>query len=179
MPPKAGGDVLLGTVRQDAVETLVGGGTLQRTEVTDERPYLDVVEVGDGDTGGDEGTAAVPRHMKLRVLLVQILRQDIDSFWVAVAAHEGEAGDVVAEALHEIVERFGVEWKSYVLPEIMAVTARTPTGASADVDGQRHLIGYLLKYTACVDVLKHVRNISLMPLPDEPARSSRRASGSR
>jgi hypothetical protein len=49
--PKSGSDVFLCAVGQDAVEALVGSGTLQWTEMTYKRPYLDVIEVSDVDSG--------------------------------------------------------------------------------------------------------------------------------
>ena len=72
----------------------------------DEGAYLDVVEIVFVDKGRDDGLAAVPGHLELGMLLVDVLCQNVHALGVAVAAHEGDAGDVVAELLDEGVEGF-------------------------------------------------------------------------
>ena len=76
--PEAEGDVFEFAVVVLTVKALVGGRILQRAEMTDEGPYLDVIEVGAGDGGGDDGLATVPGDLELRMLLVDILGQEVD-----------------------------------------------------------------------------------------------------
>lgn len=155
--PEAGGDVFEVVGVCLAVEALVGGGFLQGAEVADEGTYLDIVEVGLVDGGRNADATAVPRHLELRVLLVDILCQEVDTLGVGIAAHEGEAGDIVTILRHECVDGIRVEWQSDVFPEILTVAARTVAGAVADVDGQGDLVGYLLEDDICIDVLEHGR----------------------
>ncbi len=68
---------------------------------------------------------------------------------------QNRRGNIRTEALNEIIERRGSKGNTYIVPEIMAVTARTPTGTVADIDSQRHLVGYLLKNNSCINVLQH------------------------
>jgi hypothetical protein len=89
------------------------------------------------------------------MVLVNILCQTVDGLRIRVTSHKSEAGDIRTEALNEIIERRGSKGNTYIVPEIMAVTARTPTGTVADIDSQRHLIGYLLKNNSCVYVFEH------------------------
>ena len=154
-PPEAGGDVLELTRVVLTVEALVGGSTLQRTEVFEVWPYLDVVEVRLVDCRGDANPTAVPRHLILRMLLVDVLRQHIHALGITVAPHEGDAGDVAPVLIDKGIDGIGVQGQADVLPEIVAVTARTVTRATGDVDGQCHLVGYLLKHNACVNVFQH------------------------
>lgn len=154
-PPEAGGDVLKLATIVLAVEPLVGGSALQGSEVLEVWPYLDVVEVGLVDCRGDAHPSAVPRHLVLRVLLVDVLRQHVHPLGVAVAPHEGDARDVTPILTDKGIDGIGVQGQADVLPEIMAVTARTVTRAVRDVDGQCHLVGYLLKHDAGVNVFQH------------------------
>ena len=81
------------------IKTLISGGLLQRAEVTNKGPDFDIVEVLFGDKGRDDGLAAVPRHLELRMLLVDILSQEVDTLRVVVATHEGDTGDVLTVLL--------------------------------------------------------------------------------
>ena len=155
LSPEAGGDVLELASIVLAVEPLVGGGALQGAEVLEIWPYLDVVEIGLVDSRGDAHPSAVPRHLVLRVLLVDVLRQHVHPLGVAVAPHEGDTGDVSSVLIDKGIDGIGVQRQADVLPEIMAVTARTVTRATGDIDGQCHLVGYLLKHDAGVNVFQH------------------------
>ena len=180
--PEAEGDVFEFAVVVLTVKALVGGRILQRAEMTDEGSYLDVIEVGAGDGGGDDGLATVPGDLELGIFLMDVLCEDIDAHGVVVATHEGEAGDVVAIFLDEGIDGLGIERQADILPQIMAMTPGTATRAITDVNCQCHFVGYFLKYYSRIDVLQHIslrhRN-GVLPLPDGPARSWRRASGNR
>ena len=153
--PEAGSDVLELTLGVLTIEALVGGGLLQRTKVLDERTYLYIVEVLLIDGGRDDGLATIPSHLELGMLLVDILCQDVDTLGIAVAAHESNAGDILAILFDEGIDGIGVKGETYVLPKVMAMTPRTVTRAIRDVNCQCHFVGYLLKYYASVDVLQH------------------------
>ena len=134
---------------------MVGRGTLQRTKMANVGPHLDVVEVGLADGAGNAQSATVPRHLKLRVFLVNVLCQHVDALGVAVATHKGEAGDVLSVFIHKGVDGICIQRKTDVLPQILAVTTRTATRAVGDVDGQRHFVGNLLKDNVGISVFEH------------------------
>ncbi len=155
MGPEAGSDVFEIAVAVVAVEALVGSGLLQGAEMLDEGADLDVVEVIFIDGGGDDGTAAVPGNTQLGVLLMDVLRQLVHTSGIAVASHEGDAGEVLAVFIYEIIDGIRVQRQANVLPKVMAVTPRTVTRAIRDVNCQCHFVGYLLEYNIRVDVLQH------------------------
>jgi hypothetical protein len=66
---------------------------------------------------------------------MDILCQQVYSFWVGITAHKRDTGNIIAEALYEIIERFGIEREANVFPEILAMTARTATRTATDVNG--------------------------------------------
>jgi hypothetical protein len=86
---------------------------------------------------------------------VDILSQAVDPLRICITSHKSKAGDIRAETFHEIINCPGSKGNTYIIPEIMAMAARTPTGAVADINSQRHLIGYLLKNNSCVYVFEH------------------------
>ena len=120
--------------------------------MADKGSDFDVVEVGGVDGCGNDGASAIPSHTELWILLVHVLRQQIDSFRISIAAHEGDAGDVATVLDNEIVECTGVEWQSDVFPEILAVASRTVTRAIRNVNCQCHFVRNLLKNNPSVDV---------------------------
>ena len=117
---------------------------------------LDVVEISLADACRNPEPPAVPRHVVLRMVLVDIQRQLLHAHGVVVTAHHGDAGDVMAVALDEGVDGIGVQRQADVLPQIVAVATGTAAGTVGDVDGQRDLVGYFLKNNSSVDVLQHV-----------------------
>ena len=155
LSPETIGNVFKYPVDVTTIKTLVGGDRLQRTKMLDIGSHLDVVEVLLVDGGRDNGLAAVPCHLELGVLLVDILCQQVDALRVVVAAHEGEAGDVLAILIDEGIDGIGIQGEADVFPKVMAVTPRTVTRAIGNVNCQCHFVGYLLKYYASVDVLQH------------------------
>ena len=155
MGPEAGSDVFEIAVAVVAVEALVGGGLFQGAQVLDVGADLDVVEVILVDGRGDDGAATVPSYAQLGIFLVDVLCQLVDTFRITVATHEGDAGEVLAVFLNEVVDGVRVQRQAYVLPKVMAVTPRTVTRAIRNVNCQCHFVGYLLKYNIRVDVLQH------------------------
>ena len=181
LAPEAIGDVLERAVHQLAVEALISGGRLERTEVLDVRTNLDVVKVLLVDHRGNADATAVPCHMELRMVLVDVLRQLVDAARVGIAAHEGDAGDVGTILRHEVVDGIGIERHADVVPEVTAVTPRTVTRAIRDVNCQCHLVGYLLEYNACIYVFQHnikaVANSSLFTITFYLTQRERRNGG--
>ena len=149
--PESAGDVFKGAVGLLLVEPLVSGGLLQWAEVADEGAYLDIVEVGLVDDGGYAQASAIPCHAELGVCLMDIDCELVDGLGLGIAAHEGYACDVGAVLLDEAVDGGSIERRAAVLPQVFAVASRTAAGAVGDVDGEGHLVGYLLKDDASVD----------------------------
>jgi len=123
--------------------------------VADEGANLYIVEIVFGDKGRDDSLTAVPRHLELRILLMDILCQLVDTPGIAVAAHEGDAGEVGAVLIDEVVDGIRIQRQSDVLPKVMAMTPRTVTRTIRDVNCQCHFVGYLLEYDVGIDVLQH------------------------
>ena len=154
--PEAIGDIFKLTIGGLAIETLIGGGTVQGSQMTDKRTDFDIVKVGLFDDRRHTQSATIPSHLELWIGLVDILRQQIDTLWVGIAAHKRDTGDIIAEALYEIIERFGIQRKANVFPEILAMAAWAAAWTATDIDGQGYFVGYLLKDNACVYVFQHV-----------------------
>ena len=151
--PESAGDVLPGVVVRVLVEALVGRGLVERTEMLEVGTELDVVEVVLVHLGGHPHPAAIPRDLQVGVFLVDVLCQTVDAPGLSISTHEGDAGDVLAVLLDEFVDGISGERHADVLPQILRVAAWAATGAARYVDGKGHLVRYLLKDNACVDVL--------------------------
>ena len=95
----------------------------------DEWADFDKIKVGLIYYRRDTDAAAIPCHMELRMKLMDILRQLVNTFRVTVAAHECNAGDVGAILTYEIIDSVGVEWHADVFPEVMTMTPRAVTRA--------------------------------------------------
>ena len=153
--PEAGGDVLEIALIVLTVKALVGGGFLQRAEMADEGANLDIVKIFLMDVGGDDGATAIPRHPQLGILLMDVLRQLIDTPGIAVTTHESNASQVLAVFLYEVINGIRVQRQADIFPEVMTVTPRTVTRAIRDVNCQCHFVGYLLENNIRVDVFQH------------------------
>ena len=153
--PETGSDVFKLPRVILSIETLVGRWLFEGAKMFEIRPYLDVVEVCLVDSRRDAYASTVPRHLVLRMLLVDILRQHIDPHWIVIATHKGNTGDVLTIFFHEGIQGLRIQRQPDVLPEIMAVATRTVTRAIRDVDGQCHFVGYLLKDNVRINVLQH------------------------
>jgi len=153
--PESARDVFKETVGSLTIQPLVRCGAVQGTEVTDVGSDLDIIKILFPDADGNTQPSAVPRDMVLRMVLVDVLRQQLHANRVVVAAHHGDASDIMAIALDEGVDGISIQRQADVLPQIMAVAARTAAGAVGYIDGQRHLVGDLLKNNTGIDVLQH------------------------
>jgi len=81
-----------------------------------ERPYLYVVEVAFINHSGYNRLTAIPRYLKLRILLMNILCQDVHSYRIIVASHECKACDVGPVLLDECVDGPCIERQAYIFP---------------------------------------------------------------
>ena len=133
--------------------------------------YLDVVELLFVYVVGDVLPATVPRHFVLGIAPMDVCCQVGHLVWCGVAAHETDAGDALAMFRHQAVYGIGIERPAGISPQVGAVAARTPAGASGDVDGQRGLVRHLLKDNVGVEVFKHCGSSVVGPLPDGPVRN--------
>ena len=153
--PEAPCDILEVAGLRLAVEPLIGRRAIEGAEMADVRSDLDVVEICLAYRRGNAQTTAIPSHMILWMVLVDVLRQQVHSYRVTIATHESNAGDVMTILPHKRIDGIGVQLQTYVLPQIVAVAAGAATRTPRDVDGQRHLIGDLLKNNTGVYVLQH------------------------
>ena len=176
--PKAARNVFPRIVVGVLVEPLVGRRLVQWTKVLEIRTNLDVVEVILVHLGRKAHSATIPRHLQVWVFLMDVLCQSVDSTRFGITTHEGDAGDVLAVLLDEVIDGISGERHANVLPQIRTVATRTMAWAPRYVDGKCHLIGYLLKHDVAIDVLEHdvlmhlhVRSICVQPLPDVAVRS--------
>ena len=155
LSPKAKGDILELTIHAATIKPLVGGWHLQGTKMFDVRSHLDVIEVLLVDNRRNTDTSAIPCHMELGVILVDVLCQLVDSTRVGIATHKRDAGNVCAVLRHEIINGICRQGHTHVLPEIMAVTTRAVTRAIRDINCQCHFVGYLLKNNSSINVFQH------------------------
>ena len=151
--PESRGDVGEVVANSTLVKALVGGALLQATKVLYVRTKLDVVEVALAYRLRKLLSTAVPRHLNVLVLTVQILCKLANVLRVGIAAHKANAGYLAAILLHKLVEHHWGEWLTYVFPQIVAVATRTTAWAACDVDRQRHLVGYFLEYNSCIEII--------------------------
>ena len=112
------------------VKPLVGGGAVERTEVLEVRTDLDVVEIVLVHLQWHAHPAAVPRHLQLRILLMDVLCQTVDAARFGVTAHESDAGDVLAVLLHKFVDGVGGERHADIFPQILRVAAGATAGTA-------------------------------------------------
>ena len=121
----------------------------------DVRTYLDIVEVRLVNHRGDTNATTVPGYMKLRMILVDVLSQHVDSLRVSITTHKGNTSNVRAILADEIIDGIVIQGKSDVVPEIMAMAPGTMTRAIRDINCQCHLVRYLLEDNACIYIFKH------------------------
>ena len=122
----------------------------------DKRTDFDIVKVGLFNGTRYTDATAIPRYLEFGVSLVDILCQLVDSLRIGITTHKGDARNVIAIFLYKSIDCIGIQGKPDVFPEVMAMAAWAATGAIRDIDCQRHLIGYLLEYDACVYILQHL-----------------------
>ena len=159
-PPEAAGDILgdaSGSGRfamTDAVEALVGGGRLEAAAGRDVRAGLDVVEVAEGLACGERVAAGPPGAAQAHFLF-DVGAEAVHGGRIGIAAHQADAGHFAGIIAVHLPEHRLVEHVADVLPQMRAVAAGAMNRTPGEVDGQRHLIGYLLEYDIVVVVLKH------------------------
>ena len=141
--------------------------------------HLDVVELLLIDVMGYVLPTAVPSYFVARVTLMNVGGQSGYLVGCSIATHKANAGDAFAMLCHQAVYGIGIKGSAGVRPQIGAVTARTPTGAPRDVDGQRGFVGHLLEDNIRVDVFKHCGNSGGALPPDVLVRSCLCASDNR
>ena len=137
------------------VETLVGGATLQASQMFDIRAKFDIIKIGTSDRRRYARPSTVPCHLERGMLTMDMSGQHVDVCRFGITPHQADAGDVGAIIPDETIHLHGCEGRADVLPQILAVASRTAAGTSGDVDGERHFIGYLLEYDSCIDVFQH------------------------
>ena len=128
--PESAGDVFPGVIVRVLVEPLVGRGLVERSEVLEVGPDLDVVEVVLVHLQRHAHLAAVPCDLQVGIFLVDVLCQTVDAAWFGVTAHEGDAGDVLAVLLHKLVDGVGGERHADIFPQILRVAAGATAGTA-------------------------------------------------
>lgn len=157
--PESAGDVFPLPFCCSLVEPLVGGGLAERSEMSEVRAELDVVEEALVDERREACASAVPCHLELRMVLSEVLCQSAHFGRVGVASHEGDAGDVALVAADERVEFVGRERRASVFPQVLAVASGASAGTGGDVDGEADLVGHFLKDDSCIDVFEHGNDV--------------------
>ena len=162
LAPEAGGEVhedvagLGVSAVLDEVEALVGLGRFQGAQMGQVGAEFDIVEVVEVYLLGEDRTAAVPGCFDARVALLEARGDGVDLRRGGVAAHQGNTADAGGLAREQAVDSLVGQGFARVAPEVLGVASRAAAGASREVDGQRHLVGNLLKDNICIDVLKHL-----------------------
>ena len=128
--PESAGDVFPGVIVRVLIEPLVGRGLVERSEVLEVGPDLDVVEVVLVHLQRDTHLAAVPCDLQVGIFLVDVLCQTVDAAWFGVTAHESDAGDVLAVLLHKLVDGVGGERHADIFPQILRVAAGATAGTA-------------------------------------------------
>ena len=79
-------------------------------------------------------SATIPSHLQILMFPMQILRKLAYILRIGIAAHEAYASNFATILLHKLVENHRRKRLTNVLPQILAVTARTAARTSGDVD---------------------------------------------
>jgi len=90
------------------------------------------------------------------MLTVEVTSHGVNIFGFGIATHEAHASDVIAILTYKPFKGEYGEWRTYVLPKILAVTTGTMARTVGQIDGESHLVGNLLEHYACIDVLQHI-----------------------
>ena len=96
LSPETIGNVFKYPIDVTTIKTLVGGDRLQRTEMLDIGAHLDVVEVLLVDYRRNTYSSAIPSHMELGIVFMDILCQLIDRTRICITTHKGNASNVRA-----------------------------------------------------------------------------------
>ena len=137
------------------VEALVGARALQGAEVRQVGTKLDIVEVAEAHLRREQRAATPPGQMQPWETAAQATGQRVDLGGLCVATHEAEAGDPTGTVTEHTLHHIGGQRLADIAPEVLRMAPRTATRAPREVDGQRHLVGNLLKDDVCVDVSQH------------------------
>jgi len=135
LTPEAIGNILKGAIVTKTVKALVGGWRLQSTKMLDIRTYLDVVEVRLPNNRRYTKTSTIPRYLKLRIGLVDVLCQLVDTYWIRITAHERQTGNIGTITLYKGINCIRIQRHTNVIPEIMAMASRAATWTVGDIDG--------------------------------------------
>ncbi len=117
--------------------------------------HLDVVEVVPAHGGWYAYASAIPRHLVLGIVLMDVFCQVVDVGWIGISSHETNAGDVGAVVSDEAVDDIRCELLANVLPQVAAMATWAMARAVGDVDGERHLVRYFLKDDSRINVFHH------------------------
>ena len=100
----------------------------------DVRTKLYVVEIALAYVLRELLSATIPSHFQILMLSMQILSKLAYVLRIGIAAHEADASYLATILLHKLVENHRRKRLSDILPQILAVTARTTARTSGDVD---------------------------------------------
>ena len=104
------------------------------------------------DERRDGRAPRVPSRLQSRVAVQDVAGKPVDRRRIPVTAHETDTGDRIGRRTDQARERILRQCCAGVCPQEPAVTARTVAGTAGDVDGERHLVGKLLKDNICIDI---------------------------
>ena len=135
LTPEAIGNILKGAIVTKTVKALVGGWRLQSTKMLDIRTYLDVVEVRLPNNRRYTKTSTIPRYLKLRIGLVDVLRQLVDTDRIGITTHERQTGDIISVTLYESIDSIRIQWHTDIIPKVAAMAPWAMAWTVGDIDG--------------------------------------------
>ena len=137
-------DVLHTAIGQAFHHALVGGHTVQWTQLSHITSHFDVVEMVGGDVLRKVVLSRIPGYL-YTIVLLDLMGQLGYGFRLIVAAHEAHAGDACFVLLHKTIQFLGVQWFAGVFPQILAVATRALVGTVGDINGKRHFFRNFLE----------------------------------
>ena len=138
---------------------------------------LDVVVVSQVDAFRKGLASGPPCAAKAEAVLDEGAKP-FDRRGVGVPAHQGDAADLAPVAGGDAPQAVFVERFPCVFPQMRAVASGATDGTPGEIDGQRHLVGYLLEYDVVVVEPKHPGWPSRPPAPEPRIRACCRCSSS-
>ena len=139
-----------------AIHPLVGVGAAERAGGFDERPEFHIVEQFGTEALREAFAPTIPTCAQcVAIGEADSVTEMHHALRVAIAAHQSYACNFATIVGDEREQGHIVQLGTGVFPEVRAVAARAVVGAASDVDGERHLIGELLKNNVGTSVAEH------------------------
>lgn len=137
------------------VKPLVRSALFQASEMLDIWSELYIIKVCLAHCGRYTTATAIPRHLQPRMLTVQIAGKCVHIRRFCVSTHKTDTGYIASILLYKPLQNHWRQRLTDILPQVLAVTTRTPARTVRQVYRECDLVGNLLKYHSRIHKVKH------------------------